>query len=254
MSQRKRNIDNKQKRVLYYLNVFGFIIHLSSFIAALVVSIIFAPQSYQSELSTDFNGHYQSLGSYSLIWVDLPFPIITAFFHALIAFSPSIWNSYAKSVLETQEGNSLRWIEYSITASLMIWVIMQLAGITNVLTLIVGGVLGNIAMQWQGYLQETFKTKTYIPTFVGWIIFIGQWSTILTYFFSTNGNVPWFVYSIVIGLLILFSIFGLIQLTYVTKYPQFMSSAYAQEIAYLLMSLTAKLFLTWNLLIGIATR
>lgn len=259
------NDKNEKQLTLWYLNVAASVIHCCSFIAALIMSIVYAPQSFQAELTTDFRYHngftfqtqLQSLGSYSLIWVDLPFPAVTAIFHAVIAFSPSVWTYYVERILTVKTRTSpsiLRWLEYSITASLMTWVILQLAGVTNILTLIVVGVLANIALQWQGYLQEHLKRKSWVPTIIGWIIFTGQWIIILTYFFNTisSSGAPWFVYTIVIGLFVMFLIFGLIQLTHMMKWPAFMASSYAQEIAYLIMSLTSKLFLTWNLLIGIA--
>ena len=263
-------VTSTKERVLWWLNAIACVLHASSFIAALAMSIVFASQSFQAEITSDFrrydanatgrfSSEVRSLNTYPLIWVDLPFPIITAIFHGVIAFSPVVWKYYRESVFE-EGGNPLRWIEYSITASLMIWVIMQLSGVTNILTLLVVGIFGNIALQWQGYLQERMKGRSWIPTAVGWIIFMGQWIIILSYFFTAItsprpadvAQVPWFVYTIVIGLFFLFATFGLIQLAYMTGWPRFMKSAYAQEIAYLVMSFTAKLFLTWNFLIGIA--
>jgi hypothetical protein len=266
-------VTSTKERVLWWLNAVACVLHACSFIAALAVSIVFASQSFRTEITSDFrrydanatgdvgpfSSELRTLSTYPLIWVDLPFPLITAIFHGVIAFSPVVWKYYKESVFE-EGGNPLRWIEYSITASLMIWVIMQLSGITNLFILLVVGIFGNIALQWQGYLQERMKGRSWVPTAVGWLIFLGQWIIILAYFFTAITSprpadvqrVPWFVYSIVIGLFFLFSTFGLIQLAYMAGWPRFMKTAYAQEIAYLVMSFTAKLFLTWNLLIGIA--
>ena len=263
-------VTTTQERVLWWLNAVACVLHGCSFVAALTVSIVFASQSFQAEITSDFRRYsvnatnsytseLRSLNTYPLIWVDLPFPIITALFHGVIAFSPVVWKYYKDSIFE-ESGNPLRWIEYSITASLMIWVIMQLSGVTNLLMLLVVGIFGNVALQWQGHLQEKLKGKSWVPTLVGWIIFLGQWIIIFAYFFTAItsprpdgvAHVPWFVYSIVIGLFFLFAVFGLIQLAYMMGWPRFMRTAYAQEIAYLVMSFTAKFFLTWNLLIGIA--
>lgn len=185
-----------------------------------MVSIVFARQSYHTELRTDFLSYNasntpnpfsvdsKSLGFYALIWVDLPFPIITSLFHLFIAFHPTVRAYYYEQVFQ-YDCNPLRWAEYSITASLMYWVILQLSGVTNIFILIVVGVLMNVALQWQGYLQELLlKKKNYVPTWTGWIIFMGQWIIILAYFFAAVTSPrppgaerpPWFVYSIVIGL------------------------------------------------------
>lgn len=269
----------KQAVILRNLNIAAFALHLASFIAALIVSIVFSASSFQAEITTDFRGYnvnatgpanagpfsstLVSKSFYPLIWVNLPFPLITALFHGFIAFVPFIFKSYTDNVLTENNdaaSNPLRWFEYAITASLMTWVIMQLSGITNIFILLMLGIFGNIVLQFQGYLQEKTMAISRMPTLTGWLLFLAQWITIFSYFFTAItserpanvATVPWFVYSIIIGLFFLFSTFGLIQLARVFKFPKFMVTGYAQEIAYIVMSLTAKLFLTWNLLIGIA--
>jgi hypothetical protein len=270
----RTGLSQRKKNILINLNIAAFALHLVSFIAALAVTIVYASQSFQTEITQDFRRYdvnstspsvggsfstrIESRGYYQLVWVDLPFPIITSLFHAFIAF---YFRETYLGWIERNEGNPLRWIEYSITASLMTWVILQLSGVTNVFLLIVCGPVANILLQAQGFLQEKLRGKTWLPTMLGWLIFAIQWTVILSYFFTAISSerpenvqqVPWFVYSIIIGLLFLFAAFGLVQLTHLTKWPAFMKSAYAQDIAYLVLSLTAKLFLTWNLLIGIAT-
>lgn len=238
-----RDYDNrspKERRLLTLNKVAGFL-HLVSFCAACVVTGVFLTQSYQTQLTTDFRRYNESVpvgapetagnftstldnrGYYRLVWVDLPFPLITALFHLMIGFGPgllsSVQDQYLRDVM-SNKGNYLRWLEYSITASLMTWVILQLSGVTNVFLLIMAGPVANIALQCQGYLQEKFRTRSYVPTIVGWLIFSAQWAVILSYFFVAitserppdAPNVPWFVYSIVIGLFVQFIFFGLVQL------------------------------------------
>jgi hypothetical protein len=219
-----------QKNTLIFLNRFAFFIHGSSFIAALVVSIIYAKNS--------FLGIIEGLPPYPLIWVDLPFPIITAFFHGAIGFIPYVQQKYLYYIFK-EHRNPIRWFEYSITASLMTWVILQLSGVTNIYLLILAGIICNIVLQAQGHLQEKLP-KSWIPTLIGWIIFATQWTII----FTTFTNRQWFVYSILIGMFIFFCFFGFVQLSRV--------SAYRQDLLYLTLSLTAKLYLTWNLLIAAA--
>jgi Heliorhodopsin len=281
----------EQWRILYRLNVAAFILHLATFIAALVVSIIFASQSFQTEVTSDFRGYavapvgppaagpfasmLRSLGFYQLIWINLPFPLITALFHALIAFD--LRNQYNQWVF-AEGRNPLRWIEYSITASLMTWTILQLSGVTNIFLLVIVGIVGNVVLQLQGYLMEvlnqrppiknntTAVTTNWIPMLSGWLLFLGQWSVIFAYFFSalasprppTAEQVPWFVYSIVIGLFIQFALFGLVQWFHYADFAKkwfngFFSSGYGYEVCYIVLSLTSKVFLTVNLLVGIAT-
>lgn len=74
-------------------NIAAGLLHLASFFAALGVSIAYNDRSYQTELSTDFNGVLRSLGMYRVVWVDLPFPLITAIFHLAMS-APSNWRWY----------------------------------------------------------------------------------------------------------------------------------------------------------------
>lgn len=262
----------KQQFNLYKLNVAAFSLHLITFIVSLILSIVFAGQSFQTELTSDFRNYgnnsanpppqagkfftnLQSLGFYQLIWINLPFCLITAFFHALIAWNPTINKKYNIWVFK-EHRNPLRWIEYSITASLMTWVIMQLSGITNIFLLIMTALIGNIILQAQGYYMEILKVN-WIPMLVGWLVFLGQWSIIFAYFLEaltsprppTATQVPWFVYTIVIGLFFQFAAFGFVQLF---RYLGYIKSAYKYEMFYIILSLTAKIFLSLNLVIGIA--
>ena len=281
-------VDEKELKrrsdVLIRLNKWACFLHSASFVAALVVTIVFAARSFQATLTTDFRvygptaGTFETvlrvLGQYPLVWVDLPFPFITALFHGLIAFQPTVRAQYLKNVLG-ERGNQLRWQEYAITASHMTWVILQLSGVTNVVLLVLAGPVANVALQAMGHLQERelyharlrlerkvppgtdYDGMSWVPTLVGWLIFAGQWGgVILPYFFAavTSGQaaVPWFVYTIIIGLLLFFACFGLVQLLHLLGRPRWLRSAYHQDVAYLILSFTSKLFLTWNLLIGMA--
>jgi hypothetical protein len=293
----------EQWRVLNRLNIFAFVLHLLVFFTALIITVIFAPQSFQTQLTADFRGYgndtlsiqppppeagpfsstLQSLGYYQLIWVNLAFPLITAAFHALIAFVPAVRKQYNQWVFN--EGrNPLRWIEYSITASLMTWVIMQLSGVTNIFLLVIVGIVCNVALQAQGHFMEiintpqekpnkknnfvvSMRTINWIPTLSGWLLFMGQWSVIFSYFFKalasprpiTAMQVPWFVYTIVIGLFFQFALFGMVQLLRYAPFAKtwfrgfFSTGGYGYEMSYIILSLTSKVFLTLNLLIGIAT-
>ena len=141
----------------------------------------------------------------------------------------------------------------------MTWVIAQLVGITNLFLLLAVAVLGNILLQLQGHLMEEMNVKhkergrvNWWPTIIGWAIFVGQWACILTYFIvpavSDPVGPPTFVWVIVIGLVVIFAVFGLVQLLHYVGWPRWLASTYGVEIAYIVLSLTSKLFLTWTLL------
>ena len=240
-------------------NIAAGLLHLASFFAALGVSIAYNERSYQTELTTDFNGVLRSLGLYRVVWVDLPFPLITAIFHFAVS-APANWRWHSELVLNKGR-NPVRWSEYSITASLMVWVISQLAGITNVVTLVTQ-VLVNVCMQATGYIMERVNERRprslhdYSAMAVGYVLFVAQWVLILTYFFAniSADGAPWFVYVIVLGLFVQFLLFGLVMTLHYYGPWKWFHSNYNYEWCYILLSFTTKLFLTWTLLIGIITR
>ena len=277
-------------KLLRKCNLAAGILHGISFAAALTLVLVFSSQSVFTELRTDYRvyganatvstggtqpdaaGPFEvlcaSLGFYRLSWIIIAFPAITSIFHLVIASVDSVNLSY--SVAALREGrNPIRWYEYAITASLMVWVIAQLSGVTNVYMLTIL-VLMNVALQFQGYIMETVNVGRkrnvdngffWSPTVIGFILFAAQWLPIFAYFFAAitserppdADSVPWFVYSIVFGLFFQFLLFGLLMTAHYAGYPKWFSSHYNNEIAYVTLSFTSKLFLDWNLLIGIIT-
>jgi hypothetical protein len=253
--------------------------HLLIFATVLVLTIIYWNSSLVVQItadwrkydptppgppeSGDFSTEIYSLGYYRLLPVLLPFPLLTALMHFLLA--SVLRKRYYKSVSDAC--NYFRWLEYSVTASFMTWVLMQLVGITNIFHLLVIGVIGNVALQFCGYAMEKMNPMgmtgsiNWWPTYVGWFIFLGQWSMIATYFFeavaSSATAVPWFVYATFIGEFINFSLFGLLQILHFmqVKFWRFDITAYSSmEFYYILLSFFAKTYLALILAIGIAAR
>lgn len=274
----------RKKRVLRGCNIAAFVLHGVSFIVLLFLVVIYREGSLQTQLTTDFRVYdagatgppqagpfstvVKSLGFYQIAWVELSFPLITCIFHAIIAFFPRVNKRYAYDAI-VKEKNWIRWVEYSISASPMTWVIMQVVGVTNIMTLVVVGIIGNVALQYQGFLMEDLNTPDEVkrrkgkvdwnPTIVGWIIFMGQWLIILTYFFSAVGSprppgsegVPLFVWFIGVGLFFQFAAFGFIQLLHYLRWPVFLATGYGYEIAMVALSFVSKFFLDFTLQIGI---
>ena len=273
----KRKCFEAEASSLFQWNVGACVLHAVYFLVVLVLAIINSGGSLQAELTTDFRlydagavgppeaGFFSvepvSLGFYQLVWLELPFPLITALFHGLLAFYAPMRKRYTRLAL-LEGRNPYRWLEYSITASFMTWVIMQLAGLTNLLTLVLGAVVCNVALQYQGHFMERLNPLParkqgkvdWTPTVVGWIIFVGQWLLIFAYFFAAIGSgaerTPGFVYGIVFGLFGLFSLFGVVQLLHFLRVG-FLASAYQVERAYIVLSFAAKFTLDLVLILGI---
>lgn len=276
----KQNSNN-----LFKWNRAAFFAHAAYFVVLVILAAIYSDGSLKVETTTDFRIYdgaalgppeagpfsttLKSLGFTTLIWIQLAFPFITAFFHFILAYVPSIRKRY--SYLALVEGrNPYRWGEYSVSASFMTLTILWVSGVTNLFVLLITGVVCNVALQAMGSFMEQLnppnKSKrkggvNWEPTIVGWVIFVGQWAVIFTYFFKavtsdrppgTNGP-PWFVYTIVIGLFFQFALFGIIQLLHYLRWPWFLASAYQIERGFIILSFVAKITLSLVLDIGIIT-
>ena len=145
--------------------------------------------------------------------------------------------------------NRFRWVEYSISATLMVLLIGAYSGITEVTALIaIAG--ANIAMILFGWLQERYnppeRTETsmlpfWFGTIAGVIPWLAIWFNVVT-----ADEVPGFVYGIVIAETILFFSFGLNQYVQYRRIGKWADYLYGEK-TYLVLSLVAKSLLAWQI-------
>ena len=242
----------KQGNTLLTLNKWAGLLHLLNFVTGLVLMILYSGRSYKATLTTDFVQTLVIRGVYPLIWVDLPFSFITACFHLFLGFAPEATSKY-RSYVFIRSFNPYRWLEYAITASLMTWVILQIAGVTDIATLVVVGVVGNVVLQCQGYFMDVLNPPNrpkinWLPTVAGWFLFAGQWTMIWLYF-GYLSNRTWLEYTVVVGMFVQFCLFGMVQLLHYMRVQGFVS-AYQVELWYMGLSYTSKFYLNWNLVIN----
>jgi len=110
--------------------------------------------------------------------------------------------------------NRFRWMEYSVSATIMVVLIAFYNGITGIDAVI--GIIGaNVAMILFGWLQEVMNPPgrsrtTMVPFWFGCVAGAAPWVAILI---NTVGaeTVPGFVYGIVVAETVLFFSFGLNQ-------------------------------------------
>ena len=174
---------------------------------------------------------------------------LSAFFHFLVA-SPKYFPRYSLGLASHR--NYFRWVEYSISSSVMIVLIAQICGITDVAAIVaIFGV--NASMILFGWLQEKYKEPGnggWLPFIFGCIAGIVPWIALVFYIFAIGGpgntKAPAFVYGIVISLFILFNTFAVVQfLQYkkVGKWAQYLRG----EKTYITLSLVAKSALAWQI-------
>ena len=184
--------------------------------------------------------------------VDIRIGAAVALFLALAAIDHLLTATVARSVYDDdlRRGiNRFRWVEYSISATIMVLLIASYSGITEITALI--GIAGaNVAMILFGWLQERFnppdRTETVMmPFWFGTVAGIAPWIAI---WFNTvtADEVPGFVYGIVIAETVLFFSFGLNQWLQYRGVGAWRSYLYGEK-AYLVLSLVAKSLLAWQI-------
>ena len=180
------------------------------------------------------------------------FLALSAIFHLLVA-SPGVFGRYRAGL--AQGHNYFRWVEYSLSSSLMIVIIAQLVGISDVVALVaLFGV--NASMILFGWLQERYHQ----PGDGGWLPFIFgcfagtvPWVGVVLYTIapgsSSGAEPPGFVYGIIVSLFLFFNVFALVQWLQYRPVGRFRSYL-TGETAYIVLSLTAKSALAWQIFAG----
>jgi len=186
---------------------------------------------------------------------DLPIGWAVAVFLGLAALDHLLTATAFRSTYERdlKRGiNRFRWVEYSVSATLMVILISFYSGITSINAVIaVAG--ANVGMILFGWIQELMNppwrtTTTMLPFWFGTIVGLAPWISIG---FNIVGSktVPGFVYGIVVAQVILFFSFGLNQWLQYRGVGKWTDYAYGEKI-YLVLSLVAKSLLAWQIFGG----
>ena len=180
------------------------------------------------------------------------FLFLSAFFHFLIS-SPMFFNRYRAGL--KQNHNYFRWVEYSLSSSIMIWLIAQLTGISD-FSALVGIFAVNASMIFFGALQEKYETPGNgkgLPFIMGSITGVVPWILIGVYTLqpgsTSAAEVPGFVVGIIVSLFVFFNTFAINQALQYKKVGKWAS--YLQgERSYITLSLIAKSALAWQVFSG----
>ncbi len=148
--------------------------------------------------------------------------------------------------------NRFRWIEYSMSATLMVLLIGAYSGITD-LSAVVAVAGANVAMILFGWLQERMNPPgrdhtTMLPFWFGTLAGIAPWIAISANVVGAE-TVPTFVYGIVVAQFVLFFSFGLNQWLQYRGVGRWADYVYGEK-AYLVLSLVAKSLLAWQIFGG----
>jgi hypothetical protein len=181
------------------------------------------------------------------------FLALAAIDHLLVA-SPGIVGWYERNL---RRGiNPARWLEYSLSASVMIILIAMLTGISDVYA-VVGLFAANSAMILFGWLMERTnppqRTMTdWLPFSFGSIIGIAPWIAITIAIVGAEvefDGVPVFVYAIFVSLFVLFFSFAVNQFLQYGRIGPWRDYLFGEQM-YIVLSLTAKTALAWQVFAG----
>jgi hypothetical protein len=187
----------------------------------------------------------------NLAWGVAVFFFLSAAAHFLIA-TPGIYQWYLANLGEKR--NYARWIEYSLSSSVMVVLIAMLVGIADVAALIaLAGV--NASMILFGLLQEKYESPGrgagWLPFWLGVVAGAVPWVAISVYLFSPgfDANPPGFVYGIFISLFVFFNIFAVVMVLQYRRVGKWADYLYGES-TYILLSLVAKSALAWQVFAG----
>jgi hypothetical protein len=165
----------------------------------------------------------------------------------LIIASPLVFPWYKRNLLQNR--NYGRWIEYFFSSSIMIVLIAQITGISDIAALI--AIFGiNACMILFGALQEKYEKPgkpSWLPFWFGSFAGVIPWLAIAIYVWAPGLNVspPAFVYGIVASLFVFFNCFAINMVLQYKKIGPWRDYLYGEKV-YILLSLTAKALLAWQ--------
>jgi len=166
----------------------------------------------------------------------------------LIVASPPVFPWYKRNLLENR--NYGRWIEYFFSSSIMIVLISQITGITDIAALI--AIFGiNACMILFGAIQERYENPgkpSWLPFWFGSFAGIVPWIAIAIYVWAPGLNVspPGFVYGIIISLFVFFNCFAVNMFLQYKQVGSWRDYLFGEKV-YILLSLTAKSLLAWQI-------
>jgi len=206
----------------------------------------------------DFNQATQSLvpASKTLFNLSLPllisaFLLISSFAHLSIA---TFYNKKYESNLK-KGINKARWLEYSLSASIMMVAISMLVGIYDVMALalifIATAVMNLCGLVMEVHNQTTRKTD-WVSYFVGCISGVGPWIAVAIGFLlsaSEGSKPPTFVYYIFFSIFAFFNCFAINMILQYRKKGKWADYLYGEKV-YIYLSLFAKSALAWQVFVG----
>lgn len=249
--------DQQKYKKLRSFNLFMAILHFAQGAVMLILSSDFSLPV--TTAFVQFSAQAGKLGPVLNTAFDLRIgPLVAGFLFlsALAHLAVSLPGINAWYIRNLQKGaNYARWIEYSLSSSLMIVVIAMLVGIYDVVSLLLIFFL-NAMMILFGWMMElhnqTTEKTNWTSFFFGVIAGAIPWVAIAIYLFGAGGETgkaPTFVYWIFFSIFVFFNIFAINMVLQYKKIGKWRDYLYGEK-AYIILSLVAKSLLAWQIWAG----
>jgi hypothetical protein len=244
-------IDQSTERKLSRLRIWNIVVGLILAVQAVLMAVL--TNNFSLPVTATFmQGPPGSAATLHHIW-DIQtgwgvfaFMAISALALLTIA-SPWVFPWYKRNLLQNK--NYGRWIEYFFSSSIMIVLISQICGISDIAALL--AIFGiNACMILFGALQEKYEKPgkpSWLPFWMGSFAGIIPWIAIAVYVAAPGINVspPGFVYGIIISLFIFFNCFAINMVLQYKQVGRWRDYLFGEK-TYILLSLTAKALLAWQ--------
>ena len=238
------------------LNLVAATLHFGQAIAVLLLSKNFhvpVTGSYLTfnQASQTLEPATRTLFSLPFVWLIVGFFLLSAIAHLFIAtfYNRAYNRNLALGI------NKIRWIEYALSASIMMVAIAMLVGVYDAASLVM--ILGLTAiMNLTGLAMETYnqgrQAVNWLAYKIGSLAGIIPWLVVAFYIWLSGhqgSGPPTFVYFIFISIFVFFSCFALnmyLQYKHIGKWVDYL---YGERV-YIILSLVAKSLLAWQVFAG----
>lgn len=260
MARQVRDTESQIKRLKTY-NVVAGIAHIAQAIGMLA---IIGALNAQAEFGVTADYMAGPPGSpipperVELFTVNMGYGLVgflglSAIFHFLVV-TPYFFKRYKNGLLNNY--NYFRWTEYSLSSSIMIFLIAQLTGVTDINALF--AIFGlNAAMILFGALQERYERPgngKLLPFIFGSMVGVVPWFSVFLMVIQpgskNDAQVPGFVVGIMVSIFIAFFTFAFnqwMQYKQIGKWKSYLQG----ERSYITLSLVAKTGLAWQVFSGV---
>lgn len=191
------------------------------------------------------------LFSIQLPWLIAIFFVLSAVAHLVIA---TVYNKQYNADLK-RGINRARWIEYAISASIMMVAISLLVGMYDLFSLIavfaLTAVMNLLGLVMEVHNQTTKKTN-WLSYNIGCLAGIVPWLGVASYLLlgAVKGSrAPTFVYWIFVSIFVFFSCFAVNMILQYKKVGPWKNYLYGERV-YIILSLVAKSLLAWQVFAG----